>query len=156
MQRHRGWSQPPVVIAERTVGVGWQLGDGTDTPDPALGIARGQKGRELRIAEPEGALLPRAQLRLPDQRQDGPGDQVPVLIQRNRDDRLDVQDVLRAAFLPVVEVGVVLKRDADQVRDGILRQFGQFLGTRRGESRWTQSRKRQDRRAGPDPCWGAL
>ena len=46
----------------------------------------------------------------PDKRQDGPGDDVPVFVDFERDDGLDVEDVLRAVQRAHVEVGVVLER----------------------------------------------
>jgi hypothetical protein len=54
---------------------------------------------------------------------DGPGPelerllsiQLPVLVQMNRDDQLNVQNVPRALQRTVVEVGVVLERRTDQV-----------------------------------------
>jgi hypothetical protein len=42
-------------------------------------------------------------------------------------DRLNIENVLRVVGVADVEVGVVLKRDADQVRDGILRRLAQVF-----------------------------
>ena len=42
-------------------------------------------------------------------------------------DRLDVEDVLRVVSVANVEVRIVLKGDADQIGDGILRRFAQVF-----------------------------
>ena len=60
---------------------------------------------------------------LRDDRSDPANDQVPVLADADGDDRLDVENILRAVIGANAEVGVVLKRDADQAGDGILRGF---------------------------------
>jgi hypothetical protein len=60
--------------------------------------------------------------------QDGPCDQQPVLVQIQRHHRLDVEDVLNPFPGTEVEVGVVLQRDADQVRDGVLHRAGELRG----------------------------
>src|SRR5262249_48850533 len=66
-----------------------------------------------------------------------PRDDVPVLVDRDRNDRLDVEDVLRSLLGTEIEIGVVLERQADQVADGVLRELGQLLGA--------QVRMRSDR-----------
>ena len=58
----------------------------------------------------------------------GPCDKVPVLVQSNRNYRLNVQDPLRGVVRADTEIEVVLERDTDEVGDGILGFFSQFLG----------------------------
>jgi len=120
-QRDRGRSQAPVVIAEGAIGMGRQLGDGSNAPDPALGVARRQEGGILSIAE--GVVLDRTQARLSDQREDGAGDQVPAIVQGNGDDGLYIQDVLSPVLRAIAQVGVVLKGGADEVGDGFWASF---------------------------------
>ena len=130
LEHHGGRPEAPVLVAEHIVGVGRQLRDRAHAPDqPARAGAGGrQEGRELDVAEAEGAALAGNELRLPDQRHDRARDDVPVLVHLDRDHRLDVEDVLRPRQRPDVEVGVVLERHADQVADRVLRQLGEFLG----------------------------
>jgi hypothetical protein len=83
----------------------------------------------LQIANATDPAVFRPQCRLPDHGQDGACDDVPVVADRKRDHRLDVEDILRALLRSEVEIGIVLKRNADQVTDRILRNLGEVLGT---------------------------
>ena len=65
--------------------------------------------------------------RLGDKGDDGPGDQVPFVIQSKGQDRLDVEDVLGLILRPEIEIGVVLKRQAYHAGNGILGRPGQFF-----------------------------
>lgn len=80
---------------------------------------------------------------LPDHRQDGARDDVPIVIERDRDNGLDVDKGLVAVVRAVTAVIVELERYADQRSDGVRDLLGQiltrFLGYRktaetRGES----------------------
>jgi len=51
---------------------------------------------------------------------DGPRDQVPVLSQTDRNDRLKVQDPLCDVIRPETEIKVILKSDADKICDRAL------------------------------------
>ena len=42
-------------------------------------------------------------------------------------DRLNVEDVLRVVSVVDIKVGIVLKWEADQIGDGILRRLAQVL-----------------------------
>jgi hypothetical protein len=59
--------------------------------------------------------------RLRDHWQDWPGDQIPVRIEMDWIDGLNIEDVLRVIRVSNVKVRIVLKGKADQIRDGILR-----------------------------------
>ncbi len=85
-----------------------------------------------RVAEAVGPVVARPQRRVPDHRHDRPRDDVPLVVHRDRDHRLDVEDVLRALLGPEIQVGVVLERQADQVADGVLCELGEVLGAHCG------------------------
>src|SRR4029078_2927374 len=72
-------------------------------------------------------LLSLKEGRLINHRQDWAGDQVPRLIQVRRIDRLNVEDVLRVVGAANVKVRIVLKRQADQIGDRILRSIAQIF-----------------------------
>jgi hypothetical protein len=59
-------------------------------------------------------------VRLTDHRHDGAGDQVPVCVDVQRHDRLNVEDFLGAIERPGVEIGVALEWNADEIRDRVL------------------------------------
>src|SRR4249920_3077373 len=96
VQYDRRGPGPPVLVTELIVAVGWQLEGGPHTPNPfARGRGR-QERAERRVANAVGVAVARTQRRVPDYRHDRPRDDVPVLIDADRDHRLDVEDVLRA------------------------------------------------------------
>ena len=66
-------------------------------------------------------LWAREERRLRDHWQDWPGDQIPVRIEMDWIDGLNIEDVLRVIRVSNVKVRIVLKGKADQIRDGILR-----------------------------------
>jgi hypothetical protein len=68
---------------------------------------------------------------LTDYRHDGASDQVPVCADVQWHDRLDVQYFLRAVERPGVEIGIALERNADEIRDRILRFLRQIFIFRR-------------------------
>jgi hypothetical protein len=92
---------------------------------------------------------------MPNQRDDRPGDDVPVGVDLDRVDRLDVEDVPGTVERTDVEVGVVLERHADEVADRVLRELREFLGVhfrvrgRRGDQRDTKGRTGQPGRLHP-------
>ena len=89
------------------------LDDRPDAPEPAVFGSAGERKAEKVVGPvPKGHGLRRLQRGLPDQRQDGAGDDVPFRVQMDRDHRLDVEDVLRALVRAVAEIRVVLERDA--------------------------------------------
>jgi hypothetical protein len=55
-------------------------------------------------------------------------DQVPVLIQTDRNHGLNATDPLCGVVGANAEIKIVLKRDTDEICDGILGLFSQFLG----------------------------
>ena len=78
---------------------------------------------------------------LVDDRQDGARDQVPVLADRDRDHRLDVQIVLLAVLGREVAVVVELERHADQARHRVGQLLGE-VGVALGEGRERRGRPR--------------
>jgi hypothetical protein len=111
------------------------------------------------VAEPEGFAAAHAlwQLRQPgrhvrqiDQRHDRAVDDVPVA-DRERNHRLDVQDVRRVVARADAEQGVVLERQADHCGDRILRCLGEIAGLlrerRRNGRQGHEQRKRESRSA---------
>ncbi|MGC1480245.1 MAG: hypothetical protein WA771_07055 [Chthoniobacterales bacterium] len=57
-----------------------------------------------------------------DDREDGAGDQVPVLSKRDRDDGLEIQRVAEGLVVgATAKIEVVLERDADERGDGVLK-----------------------------------
>jgi hypothetical protein len=87
-----------------------------------------QKQGQLYVTQAEGVADTRAELRNRDQRHNRPGDEVPVVGQAKRDDRLYVQDVQEAVVGSDTEMEVALKGDRDQIRDGVLRLLREILG----------------------------
>jgi hypothetical protein len=85
----------------------------------------------IEITETEIALVTLVYGRLIHDRQDPARDQVPVLVQLERDDRLDVEDVLFFAERPDIGVGVVLERDRNQIGDRVLRLLLEIAGVLR-------------------------
>jgi hypothetical protein len=61
-------------------------------------------------------------------RDDEAKDEVPFLRERQRNDRLDVEGVLRAVVGPDAEVEVALERDADEAPDRVLKLLGERGG----------------------------
>jgi hypothetical protein len=72
-------------------------------------------------------LWSREERRLRDDWQDWPGDQVPVRIEVDRVDRLNVEDVLLVVRVANVKIRIVLKGNADQIGDRILRGLAQVF-----------------------------
>src|SRR5262245_3529965 len=65
--------------------------------------------------------------RLRDHRKDWAGDQVPILIEVSWIDRLNVEDILGVVRAADIKVRIVLKRQADQIGDGVLRRLAQVF-----------------------------
>ncbi len=87
---------------------GEKKNDGLISPNPKALSALGKRQREA------------------NDRQDGPGDQIPVRVQVNRNHRLDVHDPDHLIFAARAEVEVVLEGDADEVSYRILGLLGQL------------------------------
>ena len=128
VQDDDGRPHAEVLGTEFVVGGGRELEDGTNTPDePGFGVGR-EKGGELHGADAVDPAVERVGNRLGDNRNDGPGDQVPVGAQGDGDDRLDVEDVLGPVLRAGSEVDVVLERDADQLGHRVLGLLGEIFG----------------------------
>lgn len=90
-QGHGGRPGTPFVCTQRVVRGRRQQKNGSRSPDPFPGVRRGQEAREGDIPQSVFAIFAGKQRRLADERQDGTGDQVPVLVEGEGPDRLDVQ-----------------------------------------------------------------
>jgi hypothetical protein len=118
----------------------------TDGPDQAvmLGLRREEEALGG-VAEAERGVVAGIGVLLLHDRHDGADDQVPVLVQRKRDHRLDVQGVAAAVLGAVAAVVVLLERHADQVGDRIGQLLGQFgavvLGVGQGGARQQATRR---------------
>jgi hypothetical protein len=113
-----------LLPSSESVAVG-RVNVGPTPPDELAGLRRRQEERGVEVPQPEGAL-PLEQRRLVDDGHDGPGDEIPVLGQLERDHRLHVEDVDRRVLRAGTEVEVVLKRHADEVGHRVLRLLRQL------------------------------
>ena len=133
-------------MGEVAVGI-WTTGP-TPHSQPLVGLRGDRKAEKVVGAVPKARVGAGDMAGLPDQRQDGAGDDVPVVVDMDRDHRLDIQDFLRAVVRPDVEIGVALKGEAVEVADRVLQLLGEvggalarrvvagrrLLGLRRGEA----------------------
>ena len=87
-----------------------------------------------------------ARAEIPDHRQDRARDDVPFAADRDRNHRLDVEDVLRPLLRPEVEIRVVLERQADQVADRVLRELRELFWRSTRRTRMRQASQRAMRR----------
>ena len=103
--------------------------DGADAPDERRRhrVRRRHECRELGVAKAKGASLARLGSGLVDHREIGPGDQIPIVRQRKRNDGLDLEDELRdvAGAQPEIEGGH--NRDVDLIRQGVPCLLGDLL-----------------------------
>ena len=83
----------------------------------------------VEVPQPEIGAISRKERRLIDHRHDPAGNQVPILIEADRDDGLNIEGVLGVIELANAEVRIVLKRHTDQTGDGVLRCFTQAIST---------------------------
>ena len=144
-EHHKSGTGRPLSRPKFNVRRGWQLKSWPDTPHQAcLGtklyrLSRRKEKFWSEIAQAElgvtntraenllcgGKLLSGKERRLRDHWEDRPGDQVPILIKVGWIDGLKVEDVLRVLTSTNVKVRIVLKRNADQIGDGVLRGLTQ-------------------------------
>ena len=91
----------------------------------------GEKKQTLKgISESERFPVARYKFGHVDYGHNGPGNEIPLLIQSERHHRLDIQDILFFVIWSKVEVRIVLKGQADQITYGILGlplQFGSLI-----------------------------
>jgi hypothetical protein len=83
-------AQAAFVAASYRVAVGRQLHDRPHAPNPVTGLGRREERREHRVADAVGPVIARIKRRHRDHRHDGAGDEVPVVVRRDRDHWLDV------------------------------------------------------------------
>src|SRR5262249_61608628 len=86
---------------------------------------RRQEPRQVGMGQAERASSTAIDIRLVDDRKNGPCDQVPIAGKMEWDDRLDVEDVLCVVVRGRPEIEVVHDRDVEDVRQGILRLLGE-------------------------------
>ena len=72
------------------------------------------------VAQPKRTRDPRSWRRLVND----PGNKIPVLVQRDRNYGLNIQNRLRDVVMTNTEIKIVLKWNADEVSNGILCFFG--------------------------------
>ena len=82
------------------------------------------------VAQPERARYPWSGRWLVDDWHDCPCDQVPVLVQSDRNHRLNVQDPLCGVVRADAKIKVILEGYTDEIGDRILGFLCQFLGFR--------------------------
>lgn len=108
----------------------------TDTPNDArrAGIGRRQEEALGDVTEPERIAVGRRQVVAIGDRQDRARDQVPVRVQRDGNDRLDVERIGEAILLGAgAKFEIALERHADQVGDRVrelLCEIVRILGQR--------------------------
>ena len=90
------------------------------------GEARTLKDRLAEVSAGQAFLL--------DHGKNGPRNEIPVLIDADGNHRLDIEHILRAFEWAVVEIGIVLERQADQVADRVLGKFSKLFSGHFGVS----------------------
>ena len=124
-----GWSTAPFVAAKIGIRVSWKLNHRTYAPDELAWLCRGQKPRELHVAN---SRVVRRKFRV-NNGYDSARDQVPILTQVDRDYRLDVGDKLSLVLVEsVVKIDVALDGYAYHVCHGVLGSLRQVLALHRG------------------------
>jgi hypothetical protein len=88
--------------------------------------SRGKEQRHVEIPDSPGIVTGCAEIRLFDDRHDGPGNQILIIRKLKRHHRLNVQHVLCAVVGLQAKIHVVLKGNADQIRHRILCFLGQL------------------------------
>jgi len=125
-----GTTKTELARAEEVVCRRWELQDGTGAPDdPAT--ARGLRREEQALHDVAETVLRRRADRvgLMDDRDDRSRDDVPVLRDRDRNDRLHVDQVAKPlAPLTGAPFEVALEWNADERRDRVLQLLGEFGG----------------------------
>ena len=118
----------PAMVAEILIGRGRQQECRPDAPDDFARLCRREEERGIEISDPELLMARGRQLGLGDHRRDPAGDQVPIRIDRDWNDGLDVEDLLRRMKRPDTEIRIRLKWEADEVGDRVLRFFRELFG----------------------------
>jgi hypothetical protein len=95
---------------------------------PPVGFLGEKKKVGLMSPSPNSRSLVTVRGRLRDHRHDPAGDHVPILVERDQDHGLDVQDILRLAVRADGKVQIVLEGQADDVGDRTLRRPGEVAG----------------------------
>jgi hypothetical protein len=68
----------------------------------------------------------RRKTRIPDEGQDGAGNDVPIFIDVNRDDRLNLEDVLRAFMRTNIEIRKIVEWNDIEITDRVLSLLGEI------------------------------
>ena len=99
VQGHGRGPQSPRALTKPVVGRGVELRDRANAPHPSTDHLLGQKERrELEVSNAEFPILVGSKGRLRNHRHDGARNEVPIRVQAEGKDRLDVQDVLGLLF----------------------------------------------------------
>jgi len=128
-KQHKARPRAPLPIAQQRVGSRRERHRRPKAPDQFARIRRREEQAGVDVAQPERARYSRGGRRLVDDGYDSPCDQIPVLVQSNRNHRLNIQDPLRGVVGADTEIKVVLERHADEVCDGVLSFLSQLLGS---------------------------
>src|SRR5208337_4220867 len=125
MDDNRCRAQAPDTGADGRAGRRRELDNRAGAHGPAAGKVSGREERRV-VGRREGLRYAweRRQVRIPDDGDDRAVDEVPILVEMDRDHRLEFEDVLCALVRPDVEVGVVLERQDGEIADRILRLLG--------------------------------
>ena len=123
----KGRSRTPLAVAQQRVGLCRPSHRWSNAPEQFARIRRREENSGVNVAQPERALYPGSGRGLVDDGHNGPCDKIPVLIQSDRNDRLNIHDPLRGVVGADPEIKVVLEGDADEVGDWVLGFLGQFL-----------------------------
>src|SRR5262249_35065857 len=111
---------------ENDVGCRWHREDRADAPDERAGMHGCEEKLLSGVANSVRAAV-EERIWLTHHRDDRARNDSPLRIQMQWDNRLNIENVLRPSEWTIVEGGIVLKWNADQVRYRILRCRGQVL-----------------------------
>src|SRR5258706_7001457 len=152
LQQHRGRARPPLLRAQRALRGRGQQERRAEAPDetaPARRLRWREEEALRRVRQTEAGALARRDPAVPvHDREDRARDEVPVVVELDRDDRLDVQLVDHAVGVPAdAVVGVLLEGYADQRRDRIVELLGQLFLLVRARDRGEEARDTEKRQS---------
>src|SRR6266566_6646279 len=124
-QRDCGRAEAQLTLTEGRTGGGREDDGRPETPDQLAGFCRRNKEGWVHVPKPKLSASVRAGGGLPDDRLNGPRDQHPFFVEANGNYGLNVEHVLRSVVRPDAKVRIVLKGNAYQTGDGVLRGFSQ-------------------------------
>src|SRR3974390_2547729 len=98
------WTKQHSSLSEKRISCRWNGEDRADAPDQSSRVYRRQKQFFRHVANSIRVAVG-YWVRLTDHGHDGARDQVPVFVDVQRNDRLNVENLLRAIEWPRVEIG---------------------------------------------------